>query len=354
MKEFGSEFHIEYGRDKYFTQIASLKEHHAFVSTGREAILLAARHLVCNNKVVLMPAYCCWSMEAPFIQEGYRIVYYRLNNDLSINIDYLLSLISQEHPNMVMVVNYFGFTTTTNIVNTIKIEYPSIDIIEDFSHCLFSLNDIFNPNVDYYVASIRKSIGIPDGGICISNNDLGEIEANSATKFIQLRLQSEKLKYKYQYTASQSDKDEFYMGLSDAATILKTQKQIIPTQISNESSAILNHTLTEIIKIARTHNYKHLYNLIKDNKNLTIPFNPELNHTSPFTLPILVRNRDEMQKKLAEKGIYAPVLWPITDIARSTCKVASKFSAMMLALPIDQRYDYYDIEEIGKRINETI
>jgi hypothetical protein len=68
---------------------------------------------------------------------------------------------------------------------------------------------------------------------------------------------------------------------------------------------------------------------------------------APFSLPILVENRDEVQKKLAQRGVYAPVLWPISDEARRVCEVSAYVSDRMLSLPIDQRYNYDDIEDIA-------
>ena len=75
---------------------------------------------------------------------------------------------------------------------------------------------------------------------------------------------------------------------------------------------------------------------------------------APFSLPILVENRDEVQKLLAKKGVYAPVLWPIDERARFVCKNSAYISDHMLSLPIDQRYDWDDMEDIAKIVLETV
>ena len=49
---------------------------------------------------------------------------------------------------------------------------------------------------------------------------------------------------------------------------------------------------------------------------------------APFSLPILVENRDVVQKQLAQKGVYAPVLWPIDEKARKTCEVLLMFQTI--------------------------
>ena len=71
---------------------------------------------------------------------------------------------------------------------------------------------------------------------------------------------------------------------------------------------------------------------------------------APFSLPILVENRDEIQKKLAASGVYAPVLWPISDEARKACTISALMADKMLSIPIDQRYSWDDIEDIAKII----
>ena len=97
--------------------------------------------------------------------------------------------------------------------------------------------------------------------------------------------------------------------------------------------------------------------------------NGGLLHT-PFMLPIVLDidfmrrsaitdegksiTRDGFERKLAERGIYAPVLWPILDGARSTCENSAHFSDNMLAFWIDQRYDRFDMEQIAAVLNEEL
>lgn len=349
MREFGSEFHIAHHKDGYFEQLKHLKAHYAFLRTGREALLLASK--ASEGRTILMPAYCCWSMEAPFIQEGYRIIYYRLNTDLSVDTDYMLDSIEKHNPSAVLVVNYYGFTPTNNIVNRIKQINHNILVIEDFSHCLFSLNELFNPAVDCYVASIRKSIGLPDGAIYLSDIEPTEIApTNDTDEFLVLRNQAERLKNIYQYTASQQDKSNFLAALSQAGQLLKNEDVIYPREMSKEGQNIVHNTCSNSFRMARMCNYEHLYNIIANNPLLHIPFSPQQTHTAPFALPILVDDRDSVQQMFAANGIYAPVLWPITKEASRVCPNAQNYSEHMLALPIDQRYNYYDIEELGHRI----
>ena len=59
MREYGSEFEIEFARDCYFDNLRKLVPYTALTRSGREAIGLIAHTI--KSGVVLMPAYCCWS-----------------------------------------------------------------------------------------------------------------------------------------------------------------------------------------------------------------------------------------------------------------------------------------------------
>ena len=48
------------------------------------------------------------------------------------------------------------------------------------------------------------------------------------------------------------------------------------------------------------------------------------------------------------------LLWPLGDEARSICVVSARMADNMLAIPIDQRYDYDDIEEISKILHSVL
>ena len=84
---------------------------------------------------------------------------------------------------------------------------------------------------------------------------------------------------------------------------------------------------------------------------------PGLEHSlagAPFSLPILVDNRDEVQRRLAQVGVYAPVLWPICMDAQIICPISKMMSEHILSIPIDQRYDWNDIEVIAERILKVL
>ena len=338
MREYGSEHPAVQLPDGYF-ETFNQYGNCTWLRSGREALHLLALNLNPDKQqpIVLMPAYCCHSMVDPFEKAGWKVVYYRLNIDLTADLDYLVQAIAKESPKAILTMNFYGSASTKETVTCVKLRNLECKVIEDFSHCTFSLADIFNAQVDYYVTSIRKSVGVCDGSVIISKESLDEsfIEEGE-TEFVSVRKDSQKLKAEYTYSQDKEQKGVFF-----------------PELISNTGKEMLQVLNGSMIRYARQQNMKHILDLL-GGKVEGVPGIERCLSSAPFSLPILVKNRDEVQKKLAKRGVYAPVLWPICDEAKAICPVSARMADEMLSIPIDQRYNYDDIEDIAKIILETI
>lgn len=73
--------------------------------------------------------------------------------------------------------------------------------------------------------------------------------------------------------------------------------------------------------------------------------------TAPLYFPIYVSNRTEIQKKLAAKHIYAPVLWPVNTAEVLINDNIKYIYSHILMIPIDQRYDEQDMKKIVTILN---
>ena len=353
MREYGSEHPAVVLPDGYFESLKKYGREMIYLRTGREALLYAS----CNCKPgktakILCPAYSCWSMIAPFEFTGWCVVYYRLNPDLTIDEDYLEKLLPAVKPDAILTMNYYGSASTISAVQVVKAFNEEITVIEDFSHCTFSLDWIYNELVDFYVTSIRKSVGVCDGALVLSKKPTNKqyIDAG-APDFGELRLDAQRMKGRYGVTKSLDEKDVFLAKLRQGEAMIDKLSGVHP--ISEVSMKMLETINGEEIAFARRENMKHLWNLLQWDVKM-IPGLERSFRGAPFSLPILVDNRDEVQKELAKKGVYAPVLWPIDEQARRVCEVSSYVSDHMLSLPIDQRYDWDDIEDISRIVLETI
>lgn len=353
MREYGSEHPGILLPDGYFALFEKYGREITYLRNGREALLYAS----CNCKprketIILCPAYSCWSMTAPFEFSGWTIVYYRLNEDLTVDEDYLKILLRGCKADAILTMNFYGSASTDTAIAIVKEFNEKITVIEDFSHCTFCLDQIFNEQVDYYVSSIRKSIGVCDGAVILSKKPTNKAYIGSAAPdFGQLRLEAQQQKGRYAFTKSSDDKDIFLSELRHGEVMIDTLDDVHPiSEVSLKQIESLNGAE---IAFARRENMKHLWELL-NGKVRMIPKLERSFNGAPFSLPILVETRDVIQKKLAQKGVYAPVLWPASEDARMVCKVSAYVADHMLSIPIDQRYNYDDIEDIAKIVLETV
>ncbi|MCQ2264573.1 MAG: hypothetical protein MJZ46_00810, partial [Bacteroidales bacterium] len=77
-------------------------------SLCREALLLIAQQCAASGKRVLLPAYTCQTVIAPFVQEGWQCAFYPLNKNLRIDTVALPALAKSFRPTLCLVHPYFG------------------------------------------------------------------------------------------------------------------------------------------------------------------------------------------------------------------------------------------------------
>jgi hypothetical protein len=211
---------------------------------------------------------------------------------------------------------------------------------------------IFNEQVDFYVTSIRKSIGVCDGALVLSKKTTNRHYIGiEVPDFGMLRNVAQKMKGRYAFSKSLDDKGIFLSELRHGEEMIDKLDGVHP--ISEVSLKQIESINGKEIAFARRENMKHLWSSL-NGKIKMIPGLERSFDGAPFSLPILVENRDAIQKRLAQKGVYAPVLWPASEQARKVCKVSAYVADQMLSLPIDQRYNYDDIEDIAKIVLETV
>ncbi len=353
MREFGSEQPAIILPDCYFDSLKELGREITYLRSGRESLL----YVSCNCKpgkeaTILFPAYCCWSMSTPFEKSGWNIVYYRLNEDLTVDEAYLEELLMSCKPDAILAMNFYGSASTRSAIAKVKAFDEGITVIEDFSHCTFSIKHVFDEHVDYYVSSIRKSVGVCDGAMILSKTKMNptyiQAEVND---FSDRRAVAQKMKVRYSFSKDQVSKQFFLGEIRDCEVVLNDFTVVRP--MSEKAKKILAQINGEEIAYARRENMKHLWTLL-GGKVKMVPGLERSFDGAPFSLPILVENRDEFQHKLAQNGIYAPVIWPICYEARKVCPVSAYVSDNMLSIPIDQRYDWDDMEDIAKNIIDLL
>ena len=350
-KEIGSTFWINPNtlQNEYktfdFSSFGILGTDIVLTSTGRTAILLALTNIEIINpkvkKVALLPTFSCDSVYEPFRKMGYKIIQYPVDDSLQCR-DISNEIL--DDVGVILIHRYFGFNTFQNkdLIDTAK--KKGIYIIEDKTQCLFSCFD--NLDADYYVASIRKWMGVLDGGILFSRNSkILNKPSCKDEKLEKIKLEAEISKFFY-INENKGEKEVFLKKYKEAEELINSQDTIY--KMSDISLAILSNEDIDFLKNQRKNNYISLCNRIKDKKILIYPDLPKC--VVPLYCPILVSKRDDLQEFLKQNNIYAPIIWPKeNDLGLAKC---GSLYTNLLSIPIDQRYDENDMIRIANCINE--
>ena len=321
MREIGSEFWEVPVRE---TETGLFPATVQWYGSGRAALraVLADRPEI---RTAAVPAWCCDSMIAPFLQAGIDVRFYDAfpGTGPVPACDALLSL------------NYFGYGGTG------EEEHPCV--IRDVTHSLFSQS---RAEGAYTFGSLRKWCGIRTGGFAWAADGHPLPSGGAPDKeYLQLRWTAMEQKARYLEDPA-ADPEKKYLALFSAAEERLDGGTGIdgadPRDI--ELAARLD---ADRIRAARRRNARLLMEAFPE----WLLF-PELREDDcPLCVPVRVPGgkRDALRRFLIDRQIYCPVHWPLTALHRVS-PAAAEIMENELSLVCDQRYNEDDMA----RIIETV
>ena len=175
-QEIGSEFSISLeifklkDRNELENYLNLKKNRYMLFNSGRTALKFYLKEIYLKKKagkVFLLPAYLCGSIIQPFKELKIPYRFYKINQNLEIDYQYLKQSITNSVGG-ILFIHYFGFTQN----EIIKKLYPSlkrfgIEIVEDITHSILSKKT--EEYGGYIFSSLRKIFPLPDGGLLKSN-----------------------------------------------------------------------------------------------------------------------------------------------------------------------------------------
>ena len=408
MYEIGSEFnYIEKEVASNLTTMYEGFKDVRFLRCGRDAIGyicedikamsrdMASKENKATRCVALLPALCCDSMYRPFEVHGIEVMFYGIDDKLCVDTDSIKNIIddlyekSEDKPVvMVLTAIYYGITDIDKLDSFIKSIDPEIIVIEDVTQGVLAPDRFDKDNADYIIGSIRKWMGVPDGAVAIKNciDKAGfQLEPfGGDNSFAIERSKALRMKTKYLANGDQELKAKFRELLGHAEDTLTDGADIY--EISDESRRYLESVPVQNIVSTRNNNYDTLYELLEKSVHNNVYFTlfPKKRADMPaFMLPVIINtdrlnqdiaekkkageadldngnkkdaaiDRDGFERLLAKKGIYAPVLWPVSDEAVAVCPVSKDIADHILCFWIDQRYDRFDMVHTKECFEETI
>lgn len=326
---------------------------YVWMSTGRSATRLVLQTIEERNpnvrKVVLIPPFTCYTVIDPFVDFGYEIHTLPLSLNLKTTPEEILQSVEQTGAGVLLVHRYYGFDTLPGFNDIVDLlRSKGVVIIEDSTQCLYSGFEL--SDADFFVGSIRKWCGVPDGGFAVCRD--GRFEHKpccSDEKMIEAKRSASELKYQFLFEAK-GDKPTFKAQYRFAEDLLDNQEG---NYSIGELSARMQAELdVDGLKQKRKDNYNVLLNGLHYITGLSIIFSVLPDDVTPLYFPILVDNRVQWQDLLADNDIYAPVVWPKADHCPDIDDNSQMIYDKILCIPIDQRYGIDDMDRIVKVINK--
>lgn len=118
-----------------------------------------------RGDTIVIPAYICDSTLAPLRTAGYRILFVDIREDFQFDLAQLSAVIRKSGAKAILVVHYFGLPSDMERLLTVC-RPLGVKVIEDCCHSF--LTHINGVRVGYCgdaaIFSMRKTLGIPDGG----------------------------------------------------------------------------------------------------------------------------------------------------------------------------------------------
>ncbi|MGH8550282.1 MAG: aminotransferase class I/II-fold pyridoxal phosphate-dependent enzyme [Methylococcales bacterium] len=139
------------------------------LTSGRDGIATALKQIGVNRDCrVLLPAYNCRAMVEAVEWSGADAVFYRINPDLSTDIDDIRR--NLQGVKVIIAVHYFGFPQKLLELRNLC-DDAGLQLIEDCAHAYFGVFDGAPPGSigDYAIASLMKFFPIFDGGCLVSS-----------------------------------------------------------------------------------------------------------------------------------------------------------------------------------------
>ena len=343
------------------------KKHISFTASGREAIALALKSFEQKYpdafKRCLLPAYMCDSVFFPFERAGWELHFYHLDRHLEVNGEELDKLIGQIKPTLIFIHPYYGVDTWQSVRSFFRgWRKQGICIMEDVTQAYYL--ESAGKEADYCVGSLRKWYAVPDGGFVASDEELleGELSANEVFSQNRRELLSEKWEYlhgqmeaekrralKADYLRKNRETESWldeYEGISaiseDAACILSDINEEECGNRRRENSIYLHENIGGRMQVVPVFD-----RVCPGKKAEGVPDGGSMSEAAPLYYPVYAVDRDDLQKYLALRGVYAPTLWPVGKENADFLTLEERYIyEHILALPVDQRYGIAEMRRV--------
>ena len=314
-----------------------------YALSGRTAIDLILQDILRGKAVksVYMPAWCCDSMLAPFLDRGIKVDFYDLwaNEGLHYDLD------ETAVPDIFYLTNYFGYENTLSIEVVNFFKQRGSTILYDRTHSFLMSDEPYTMLADYSFVSIRKWMGVVDGAVIWG---LTENPTLNECSYVSIKEDAMHKKFRYLDGDKSIIKQDFLNAFGQFGHFLAADYRNY--KMDDLSYTLYSREDWAEVKKKRQENATYLHLHLKGAHFL----DGLTGFAAPLFVPILFstkEQRDTIRKRLIENQIYCPVHWPKPQQIPTTCR-ANEIYERELSLICDQRYGVEEMQKIADCLNQ--
>lgn len=305
MREIGGyiEFDEYYGQEYHKNAIA--------LNSGRHCL----EYLIRGKKIrkLFVPNFLCATITETCKKCECKIEYYEIAPDFTPCLPDDLS-----DDDWIYIINYYG-----QLSNKIIEDYQKIfeNIIVDNAQAFYQY-PVENIDTLY---TCRKYFGVPDGGYLYTDTSIDEE--------LEIDVSYQRMEYvlgRYELNAG-----AFFEKAVANNEIFSKEPLKKMSRLTHNLLRRLDYTA---IQKKREENYKILYECLQkiNPLQLSIP-------KAPFMYPLFLENGIQIKKRMIDRKIFIPTLWPDVFSIANHNSIAWSYAENILPLPCDQRYSQEDM-----------
>lgn len=319
--------------------------------SGRDLFRLLLKHGMHTHgwRRLWIPAYFCKDVTRSILTSGIDIAVYPHGPE---DTDSPLEKIDFLPYDVLLLVNFFGISK--------KIQYRGdqrkiIAIIEDHTHDPWS-NWAYTSNADWCIASLRKVLPLPDGGVLWSplHHQLpSEVSVTNKRRNASLKKIAG-MSLKALYINGHCIEKKVFRDL-----LTSGEEDVASGKISGMSDWAKN--MLPAFPIDRWREKRRINHRCICNKLSGLPWlsvlREENNEDScPFSAVLIfdtAERRNFVYEKLIQSRIYPAILWPLErPVINGTPERYVDLSRRILSIHCDMRYNESDMIYVGKQIRQ--
>ena len=331
-----------------------------------------------QRDTVLLPTFHCTTVVEPALRAGWKVRFYRIKADLSIDLEHLESQLSEDVA-AVLVIHFLGFPAPLENVRRMSRE-KGCYLIEDWAHSFLQGPAAAMPGDqgDFALFSFYKHApSFAGGGLRVNTRVPWSMASELSAGSRQSALIVKRLAEQAIENSSGGPLKAAFQSFEKWRVNRKRRKKTAPTP-SKESAGepayefserlarsgipwlsrkILLATRWDSLLAARRRNYEYLAQHLEDNRwmrrvHATLP--PEV---CPWAFPVWMCARAEQDVQLRAQGLplftFGEVLHPsLQQAPLAARKDAEELSKCLLLFSVHQNLELSDMARTARIINE--